>query len=1128
MSCRNLSFALVLLSCGTVVTGPATGADANVAPATAAPGTPPPLWLRDPALSPDGTRIAFRYAGQIWTAPATGGDAVALTPAGFDSVAPVWSPDGGTIAFAADRFGPMNIFAVSSAGGDAKRLTWNEHDQAPSAFTPDGKAVLFWSSGLGDAVATATIPNGWEDGRQLYQVPVAGGRDTMVLPNAAMEAKWDAFGARMLYTGASIEQPFRRHQTSSAARQVWVYDAATGQHRRLNDDAHESRSAVWGPDGSVDYLDEASGSLNVWRREPDPGRPDGFGAPTALTHFTGDPLRSLSASRDGDLVFARDGTLYRLRHGATEPERLDIRLVQTTFPGDRAARSTAFSDFTISPDDRDFAVVARGGISIASIDGRDVKRLPHTIGEERDPSFSADGRRIVYASERDGRWDLYESSLADPSEKSFAQSTRVVEKRLTSGARDALMPVYAPDGQHIAYVADRSSVRVLEPTNGRDIEVLPAGQNYSYSDWPWPLAWSPDSRWLALPVQPSLDLVNLALVPADGSRPAVRPVPAGADQWDPEWSPDGGLLTWLSDTDALHAAFHGRWSADFEGTFTSRPARQTFERRLMIPVAGDLPVPRDAPSREERTDPRDAGATGDLPRPNAPRGPVPVELEGMDDRVLALSQAPAEIVFGTLLADGVSVLTVEQAEDAKGEGLVVTGTVRDLRQERRRILFSGLPYQRDSPLRLSHDRKHLYFLSRSGGQQAETDGLMEVDLLRGTTRLIKITADTTRDEAEARRAAFEQFWNLTQRKFYDPTFEGIDWATARLRYGRFLPSLADTRDLAELLSEMAGELASSHTGAYFRPVVPLAERLGSLGLYYDEHYPGPGMKVAALIPGGPFDTGDSALKPGDVIREIDGEAVPDEGGIRRLLRGRRKEIVAVTSEHPDGTRFTEKRVAIDLAKEQEIADRRWVEGKRRAVEAASCGRLGYVHLAGMDAASYRKAFTDIFGRFGDAQGLVVDIRDNGGGDLHNQLVTLLSGKSYFDVFPPRGGPAQHEPRDRWTKPSAVVMNAESYSDSSLFPLAYRDLHLGQLIGDPVAGTGTEVWWVASRIVPGLTYGIPQLPFREIDGTFSENHPVEPDIRVPSDPTAWAKGEDPQLDAAVRTLLPAGAGPCPQP
>ena len=253
------------------------------------------------------------------------------------------------------------------------------------------------------------------------------------------------------------------------------------------------------------------------------------------------------------------GTLYRLRHGATEPERLDIRLVQTSFPGDRAARSTAFGDFAISPDDRDFAVVARGGISVASIDGRDVKRLPHTIGEERDPSFSPDGRRIVYASERDGRWDLYTNRASPTPAKGASPRVRASrKKRLTSGARDAMMPVYAPDGRHIAFVADRSSVRVLDPTDGRDIEVLPAGQNYSYTDWPWPIAWSPDSRWLALPMQPSLDLVNLALVPADGSRPPVRPVPAGADQWNPEWTPDGGLLTWLSDTG--RAACRLSWS----------------------------------------------------------------------------------------------------------------------------------------------------------------------------------------------------------------------------------------------------------------------------------------------------------------------------------------------------------------------------------------------------------------------------------------------------------------------------------------------------------------------------------------------------------------------------------------
>ena len=122
---------------------------------------------------------------------------------------------------------------------------------------------------------------------------------------------------------------------------------------------------------------------------------------------------------------------------------------------------------------------------------------------------------------------------------------------------------------------------------------------------------------------------------------------------------------------------------------------------------------------------------------------------------------------------------------------------------------------------------------------------------------------------------------------------------------------------------------------------------------------------------------------------------------------------------------------------------------------------------------------------------------------------------------------QDEPRDRWTKPSAVVMNAESYSDGSLFPLAYHDLGIGPLIGDPVAGTGTAVWWAESRVVPGLVYGVPQLPYRRTDGVPSENHEVEPDLPVPSDPGAWARGRDPQLDAAVRALLPTAA-PCPEP
>jgi tricorn protease len=1080
------------------------------------------FWLREPAISPDGSKIAFRFKGQIWLAPTAGGDARSLTPAGFHAASPVWSPSGDTIAFAADRFGPMNIFAAPVAGGEAKRLTWYSHGERPSSFTPDGKDVLFSSRRLGDIAQTFAIPNDFEQSAQLYAVPVAGGRERLVLPNAAFDARWDRQGQRLLYTAASIEQPFRKGQTSSAARQVWLYDAASGRHERLTDDNHESREAVWSSDGDVYYLGEASGSLNIWRLSLADRKP------VQVTHLDGDPVRSLSISQNDDLAFSWGGGLYRLRHGASEPERIDVNIVDVAFDGDHPSRTTHIDDFVLSPNGKDIALVTLGDIFVASMNGKYVKRVTATPGEERSPSFSPDGRRLVYAGERDGHWSLYESRIVDPDDKTFSEATTVEERQLKAGDQDATLPAYAPDGKHIAYIANRESVRVLDVDSKAEVEVLPKGQFFSYSDFAWPPSWSPDSKWLVLAVQPSGYIDNAAVVPADGSRRAMRVAPSGEDQDHPTWSADGGFLLWADYADALRTPFQGDWSAEIQGIFSSRKARDAFRAKLREPVISDA-TPTDS---GERRAPADDGQTRQNEAGEAkaakPREIYPFETEGVEDRKVALSQGPSHLVYYGMLADGVSVLSVELSPNAEGNGFTVTGTVRDLRQERRRTLFSGLPYQvirlaldwAPSPVLMSKDQRKLYFLSRVG--DGATDGVMEVDLARGTNRLIKITMDTSRDEAEARKAAFEQFWTLTKKKFYDPHFSGVDWDAAREKYEKFLPSIADGRDFSELLSEMSGELNASHTGSFFRAYIPLGEQTASLGLYYDERYSGPGVKVTDIIPEGPFDTADSALKPGDVLRQIDGEDIPEKGGILRALHGRVNQRVAVTAEHPDGRRFTEKHVLISLVREQALARRQWIKRKRDAVAAKSCGRLGYIYVAGMDAASYRSAFSDIFGRFNGADGLVVDTRYNGGGNLHNHLLTLLSGKAYLDFVPPRGGPSQEEPRDRWTKPSAVIMNAANYSDASIFPHIYRDFKIGPLIGDPVAGTGTAVWWVDSALIPGLVYGLPELPARNLDGTLFENDQIAPDIPVASNPTPWEKGEDPQLDAAIKALMPKDA------
>ena len=412
-------------------------------------------------------------------------------------------------------------------------------------------------------------------------------------------------------------------------------------------------------------------------------------------------------------------------------------------------------------------------------------------------------------------------------------------------------------------------------------------------------------------------------------------------------------------------------------------------------------------------------------------------------------------------------------------------------------------------LRLDGDGKNVFLLA--------DDRVVKVNVDSGERKDVSVEAYLDLDPAAERAYLFEHVWREMGKKFYAVDLHGVDWAGLKQAYSRFLPDIDTGWDFAELLSEMLGELNASHTGAGYMPKRDGADETASLGAFFDPAFPGPGLKVVEVLDKGPLQQAGSKIKPGTVIESVDGQTVAPGADPDPLLNHRAGTPLLVGLLDPaSGERWQETVKPIAPAREAELLYQRWVRTRRAEVERLSGGRIGYVHVRGMNDASYREVFAEVLGRYSAAEALVVDTRFNGGGNLTEQLTTFLSGR-VFATNVPRGQVVGEDPWFRWTRPSIVVMAEGNYSDAHCFPSAYRELGIGQPVGMPVPGTCTAVWWEELQD-PTLYFGMPQVGMVDPRGRYLENQQLEPDYRVEPDPALVAQGRDQQLEKAVEVLM----------
>jgi tricorn protease len=1075
-----------------------------------------PLWLRYPAISPDGRTIAFTYKGDIYSVPSAGGLAAPLTISEAHDFAPVWSHDGRSIAFASNRYGNFDVYVMPSTGGESQRLTFHSNDETPWTFTADDKAILF-SAYRQDVVTSVQYPISMMD--ELYRVPVAGGRVVQVLPVPARNATLNSTGDKLIYHDIKgYESDWRKHHTSAVTRDIWTYDFKTGKYAQLTQFPGEDRNPVFdGNDDTFYYLSEQSGSFNVYKSSlSDPSQS------TPLTRFGRHPVRFLTRARDNTLCFGYDGEIYTLRPGA-EPQKVAIRIavdgranLEKIVPV-----NDGFTEMTLAPSGKEFAYVFRGEVFVSAVDGGATKRITNTPWQERSVRFSADGRSLVYAAEVDNNWNVYRTSIVRKEEPMFYLSTVLKTEPVVATPAEEYQPAFSPDGKEVAYLENRVVLKVINLASKQTRTIMVADRNYSYSDGDQYYQWSPDGKWFLVQFgyPERVFSPEVGLVSADGKGEIHNLTLSGYEDVTPKWALAGKMMIWGSSREGTRQQGGDVVSGDVYGMFFTRAAFDRFklskeefallkeqeeEKEKKKKEAEEEAKGKQGKTKAKTGEGDDAAGKMDAEGKKTPPAEVLIDWLNLTDRKAKLTVHTSPAIDWVLSKDGEKLYYLTKFE--KGNDIWVT----ELRTKETK-LFAKLGAQVAS-MELSADGKFIFLLADGKPQKVDTAEGKE-----GKTETLKVSGEMLLRPADERSYIFDHSWRQLKEKFYVVDLQGVDWDFYYAAYKRFLPFINNNDDFAEMLSEMLGEMNASHTGCRYANKQPNADQTAALGIFVDGTFAGDGLKIAEVVAGGPLDKAGSKVAAGHVIERIDGQAITAGFDFYQLLNRKAGKVTLLSLYDPaTKARWDETVKPIAGNEEGALLYKRWVDNRRLEVDQLSGGKIGYVHVRSMDDASMRTMFEEALGRNVQKDAIIVDTRFNGGGNIHEQLSDFLTGKRYFDIIP-HGQYVGSEPYDKWVKPSIVIMGESNYSDAHLFPVAYKLKGVGKTLGMPVPGTGTFVWW-EKQIDPSLVFGIPMGGWRTPDGKFCENNQLEPDIKVRNEPDVMSGGRDQQIEAAVKELM----------
>ncbi len=1140
--------------------------------------------IQVPSISPDASHIVFSAAGDLWSVPVSGGVAERLTVHPGIEGQSRFSHDGSKIVFESNRDGAQNLYTLDLiedgdriAPGEITRVTESDRAMMLGGFSQDGERVLFSAYLYREIYRHPRMYSAALDGSPMERVTDAFGRGPATHGDTE-----DVYFIRGYY------YPHRVAYRGPGNIDIFKYSPSTEQFTQLTHfDGNDFEPNIL-PDGSMVYVSSRDGQYNLVRlaagkTDQDPG------AVRQLTHFkptsnTSDTIahgvRDLQVSEDGSTaVFIVWNTLYTLdlTNDRAKPVAVDVTIAEDLAKGDtyRKNISREVSEAAVHPSGKAIAEIARGELFVRSTsEDHPTIRVTDTPFRERDIVWSPDGTRLYYtADDGESLGNIYEVTVSlsredlipEPEEseveeeaveeesaedteatkESGAETELEVEdeaaddgesvessedesaeekeeeepkidyaKRWSEALRFEISPVIdsdtlvfnpmpSPDGTKLLYLKDRGDIVVRDLESGEDHVTM---ELWSDPD----VQWASDSRHLVVAAQDldfNADVYIVDTHPGeDGNLSAPMNISRHPDiDHSPQLSHDGKVLTFLSDRD------NENWEFDVYAVFLDR------ELEGMAGYELDQYI-KDAAAAAGKLKPIDPVMFDDAEAGEEESNSEDTEVLKFDAddaylRVRRITSTP-ESESDLLLTPGADRIVFSTVIDSSRSYVSVNHRGRD----RKSIKSGGV-----GDPRLSLNGKTLSYVS--GGQAATTSPT------GGKTTSLPIDATITIDRKAELAQKFHEASERFGLYFYHPTMKGLDWEKISDRYRELVMQTRTQEAFTRLMNLMWGEVDGSHTGTWGGDSFSAGSSSnGYLGIDYSAV--DKGYRIDAIIKGGPIDAMKNGPSVGDVIVAIgEHSLVNDNGQLMDLhsamshMSGDEVLIEYVSSEGVDGestlalvTPTSFGRVSI-LRYDDEVM-------KRRAeVDELSNGRLGYLHIRGMGLAEVRDYERDLYAAAHGKEGLIIDVRDNGGGWTTDILLASLTAPNHAYTIPRGANPddvqSDSYPRDRrliyaYSRPINVLINQHSFSNAEIFAHSIRTANRGTLIGTQTFGGVISTG--SFRLIDGTTVRRPFRGWYLPDGTDMENNGAKPDIDVPQTPTDEAAGRDAQLEAAVQELL----------